>query len=240
MSQVRARTGGKAAMRAEPCQAKSLYDLLGCSSEAGHNVNFTIETDNGKTVRLASALLMKVTDMPGGEPQRAELCAVVNVENDLPASQTGGVRALPTKLGFVADNDHAFAVLHVLYGSTLLVTALDLAEPETQALMAKAPRQGFAVAIVGEAVQKLVRVPVTHLQPEIAKRGLAARRASFESKADFLAFILRRIGEAEGRRTLGLQGLTFDRVVLSFASAPADGVVGDLWSAVAGTSKSLH
>lgn len=203
-------------------------------------MNLTLVTDDGKTVRLADAMLLEVKNVPGGAPGRAEFCAVVNVHDDLADTQTEGVRALPTKLGFVVGDDHAFAVLHVLCGSTLLVTALDLADPATQALMVKAPSQGFAVAIIGAVIQKVVRVPVAHLQAEIAERGMAAKRAASQSKADVIAFLLRRLGDSEGLESLGLQGTAFDQVLLSFASASADRVDGGGWSAGASASKLMH
>lgn len=227
--------GDKAVLLAVAIPAAGLFQRY-----RTNGMNLMLQTDNDKTVRLADAMLLEVEDLPGAEPNRTELCAVVNVESDLTATQVDGVQALPTKLGFVVDSENAFAVLHVLCGSTLLVTALDLAEPETQALMLAGPWQGFALAIVGAAVQKVVRVPVAHLRAEIAEHGKAATRAGYESRVAFMAFMLRRIGDSEGRDSLGLHGLDFDRVLLSFVNVAASpSTTGELTGGAEG-SRSLH
>ena len=190
-------------------------------------MKLTLRTHDGKAVQLATAMLLEVTNAPGGEPDRAEFCAGVDVEEGLSTNQTDRIQSLPTKIGIVTCDGSAFGVVHVLYGGTLLVTALDLAEAATQALMCKAPRHGFALAIVGEGVRTVMRVPAVHLQAEIAQHGMVARRASKQVKAEFMLFVLRRMGDAEGLDSLGLLGTSFDRVLLSFVSSTTGDGNGD-------------
>lgn len=203
-------------------------------------MKLTLRTNDGKKVELATAMLLEVTNAPGGEPDRAEYCAVVDVEEGLTAVQTEKGRPLPTKIGIVVCEGGAFGVVHVLYGSTLVVTALDLAEAAAQALMCKAPKQGFALAVVGEGVQTVIRVPAAHLQAEIAHHGMVARRASKQFKAEFMVFVLRRLGDAAGLDSLGLLGTSFDRVLLSFASASDGDADDDKPSAGACASTLMH
>lgn len=183
------------------------------------NMNLTVKTELGSTIRLGAAQLVALTDVPGSTSGGLEMCAVVDIGDALDGVPQGQGASLPTRLGLMLSDGGAFAVLNVVLDGTLVFTVLDLGDRRARRMLLGAPPEGIAFVCIGNGVRRLIRVPVAHVQKQVSECCPNAVSASFETVANLLGEVVQMFNDLEGLRQLGLADIAFERVLLAAVGA---------------------
>lgn len=183
-------------------------------------MQITLKTALGHTVTPALSMVVKATDVPGGEAGAAEWCVMTRIDDDRLMDKLKGTSGLLTKSGVIYADAGAFWIVSVIVGKAVVMHVLDLGDAAVWRMQKEATPAGLPVALVGNDFQKLVRVP----RPDNWGRMLVGdgfMPADTDLKLRCMRYIVSSFDSAEGLRELGHDDIELNEIVLAIGQSEA-------------------